>query len=159
MPRALSRLLLVAAVALFAPDPAGAGVVQVADGVARIVCSDEDGSAHPGKLVIDQMLQFDEAGGEPGFLALYDSSQEGAPMPGSVKAKISRFNQRGKPKKVTTIVTTTDPVTGQGAAAGAKEVELASGDRLRWSFQFGDFEPLRRGKCFSLQAVVTRSEE
>lgn len=158
MSRPVSRLLLVACLTLVAV-PGRAGVVQVADGVARIVCSDQDGSAHPGKLVFDQTLQLDDAGAEPGFLALYDSSQEGAPMPGSFKVKISRYNRRGKPKKVTSVATTTDPVTGQAAAAGAKKVELASGDRLRWRFEFDDFEPLRRGKCFSIQAVVTRSAE
>ncbi len=145
---------------VFVPGSASSAIETQADAAIQLYCSDADGSAHPKKIKLLQLLSGAdvEALQDGRLLAGYerDGDDEGE---AKIKATVRQKPVAGGSKKLGKITFTMNRVTGE--ALGAKEVgfEAETGDTVLWTFKFQKTRPLEAGQCITLFAGVTRPAE
>ncbi len=141
-------------------SPAEAAVAPAAEGALRFVCSDADGTRHPKKLIVEQVVRRSSQPGSPGTALLmnYDSTQEGEPRAGVVRVAVKRVSG-GSTSKLASFKAKSDPRTGEATDARAVDDVIEMGDVLLWEFRFAKFDPLRRDKCFAILVATSPLEQ
>ena len=140
--------------------PASSAVETQADGAIQQYCSDADGSKHPKRIELLQILSADdvEALQDGRLLVAYDrdGDDEGK---GKITTMARLQRAAGGSQKLGKISVTLNRVTGE--TVGAKEVGLEpeEGDTILWTFKFRKFRPLDAGQCAFLLAGVTQPSE
>ena len=145
---------------LFLAGPASSAVETQAGAAIELYCSDADGSKHPKRIELVQILSADdvEALQDGRLLVGYDrdGDDEGK---GKISARARLQRVAGGSQKLGKITATLNRVTGETVGAKEAGLELEEGDTIQWTFKFRKFRPLDAGQCAILFAGVTQPSE
>ncbi len=120
------------------------------EGSLRELCSDSDGSKHPKKLVVDQLVAND-AFADQESVRLLLAYEPGVPDPagrGKLTATLTLERVDGTIRKLGKMSAVQNRVSGAIQAQSILDEPLDAGDSLRWNLKFKKFGKLAAGECF-----------
>ena len=140
--------------------PASAGSDVQANTAIRIYCSDADGSRHPKKIELVQLLSESDVAALEGGRLLVGYDRDGDADSKGVISVTGRLQRaRGGSEKLGKITATLNRVTGETVGAREVDFDAEPGDRILWTFKFRKLGALDAGQCGTLVAGVTRPSE